>query len=174
MVVEVRANALLVLVPKFGMRATLRFRNKEGKLLFPPLAATAEATPSPVTAVTADPEAHSLAITTDAGAIQLGLFDRLRVQIQVSETRSHLPALRVSLVSINFRNSAKSNETPAITEKVSIRDVVLRSEATAANPIAALPPELMPYRQTPENDSLYLMFQRFRELRLTDTAVGEA
>lgn len=171
-IVDVRANALMVLVPKYGMRAILRFRARDGHILFPPLALSAGAAPSPVTGVNADPDNQSLTLTTSAGLQQLGLFNRLRVRIEVSESRAHLPTIRVSLLSIHHSGAA-SEAALKSEEKVNIRDAMIRSEAAAANPLTSLPPELQQYRQTPDSDSIYAMFQLFRSLRLTESAVAD-
>lgn len=173
MIVDVRINALMVLVPKYGMRAILRLRARDGHILFPPLALSASAAPSPVIGVSADPDNQSFTLTTSAGALQLGLFNRLRVRIEVSESRAHLPTIRVSLLSILHLGAAASEAALKSAEKVTIRDAVIRSEAAAANPLTSLPPELQQYRQTPDSDSIYAMFQLFRSLRLTESAVAD-
>jgi hypothetical protein len=176
-IVEVRANALLVLVPKYGMRATLRWRGRDGRIQFPPLAPSGGSSPSPVTDVSADPDAQQLTVTTAASTLQLGLFNRLRVRIEVFESRAHLPSMRVSLLGIQWVKKDGGAPQPMTTsgeEKVNIREAVMRSEAKAANPLNSLPPELLPYKQTPDSDSLYAMFQLFRGLRLTESAVADA
>lgn len=172
-VVEVRANALMVLVPKYGMRATLRFRARDGHFLFPPLAAKEGAAPAAVTGVSADPDGQTVTVTTAAGTLQLGLFNRLRVRIEVSESRAHLPAMRVSLLSIHRTGAPSTAPASAADERVNIKEALIRSEANAANPLTSLPPELNQYRQTPPSDSIYAMFQLFRGLRITESAVAD-
>lgn len=104
----IRNNAVLVFLPKFGIKGPVYLKDKLGDLLFP-----MNAIPNTIiNSYTVDQLNQKIILQTDKGPQELTLFDHITVKVIVQESRSHMASLKLELVKIGQDLSL----TPVITQ----------------------------------------------------------
>ncbi len=96
-IVNVKKNALLVMVPKYGLKGIIRVRSKEGRSVLPPgllpgVIGTCD--------VDLDQQHQQLKLSCGSVSTTLNLFDHLVVRLETSDSRAHVPALKFTLTRI--------------------------------------------------------------------------
>lgn len=167
-VVQLRANGVVVFLPRYGLKAPVYVKNKEGKVLHIPAGKeVAEWTHGAVTRG----ENHVTVISRIGKQLCFTLFQHITVKISLEPVFAHKPNVRLELVSnkslLHFVNAEssrpKSPPKDLFKAETSSNIVEDSKDADSKNSLQKLSKE---YGQSTVENSLYHIFESFQEMGL--------
>ncbi|EDO40307.1 predicted protein [Nematostella vectensis] len=173
-IVGLRANGLLVYIPRYCFKSAVYLKDKNG-LVVTPGAGKDCVTHGPGSIVRGE---FAVELHTSSGVFTFKLFNHVKVKISVATSRAHAQSLRVTLVSFQTRTGPPPGElnsgelSKANKRKEMIREImeINRPSPVERNQMASDFTELKAeYGQTNAHVSLYNLLEHFRELSLLDT-----
>ncbi|XP_072031507.1 LOW QUALITY PROTEIN: DIS3-like exonuclease 1 [Amphiura filiformis] len=175
---NLRANGLLVFIPRYGIKGALYLKDKEGLVCD---ASSPGKTPTWVPG-TLEWSEFSITVSTSTSKTTFKLFDHFTVRLSVQQARSHASSLRFDLVANQPHKKDESIGVQNTSLKTDIiQEVLGESEdktSTASiydnqDILGADFPELKKqYGQTNESVSLYHLLQHLQEMGLEESADG--
>lgn len=164
-VIQLRANGVVVFLPKYGLKAPVYVKNKEGKVLHIPAGKEiAEWTHGAVT----KGENHVTVISRMGKQLRFTLFQHITVKIALQPVFAHKPNVKLELVSnkslMQYENAelSRPKSPPKDVFKVDTSsNVVLNSKDSELSHLQELTKE---FGQSHVQNSLYHMFEFFQEM----------
>ncbi|XP_060708913.1 DIS3-like exonuclease 1 isoform X1 [Hemiscyllium ocellatum] len=171
---SIRANGVLVFVPRYGIKAPAFLKNKEGLVISAKSDGSCVWKPGCLKRL----RDKIISTTVDGGSVTFSLFDHITVRIFELSSQSHPDSIKLDIISnqpYNKTNTEPMHETSHSSKTDLIRDVIRSvEEAQLAQEHAkstSVRDEDKEYCQTKGN-SLYLLLEEIKELALLDVAVG--
>ncbi|XP_062570855.1 DIS3-like exonuclease 1 [Saccostrea cucullata] len=165
---QLRANGLMVFVPRYGIKGPVYLRNKEGQVIFVSGSGQSEWTSGSITK-----SDRSICVNSELGSQSFCLLDHITVRVTPQSSRSHASSLKLELMSTEgyaldqelsaTEKSAKSQKQAIIKEVMAVAEEK-RSQTTTEDQSARYQALKAEFGQTPDNKSLYLVFEKFSEL----------
>ncbi|XP_064607624.1 DIS3-like exonuclease 1 isoform X2 [Liolophura sinensis] len=163
---QLRANGFLVFIPRYGIKGPVYLRSKEGQVVY-----ISETEQPEWTSGTVQRSWTSVTVDSVLGSHTYNLFDHVTVKLSLQLSHAHPSSLRLDLVS-NERHQSWVDIALETTEKTDIVKEV--HTAAEEKPEKVVNFDLGSdfnrlqemYGQTAEKDSLYSLFQSFREMAL--------
>ncbi|KAM4893033.1 DIS3-like exonuclease 1 [Sylvia borin] len=167
---SIRANGVLLFVPRYGIKGAAYMKNKEGLVISCQGAGSCQWKPGSL-----HRSQHQITSTTTSGdSLTLSLFDHITVRIAVQSSRCHAETIRLEMV----RNAPHSSAHAEAARRgpQGARGELLRQGSRAAQDAQpaqdtargeALDEESRQFCQT-KGPSLYQLLEEIRELALLD------
>lgn len=171
---SIRANGVLVFVPKYGVKAAAFLKNKEGLVITAQPDGSCEWKPGSLRRL------RDKIISTTAGgeSITFSLFEHITVRISEFSSRSHPDTIKLDIINNQPRSKTGTEPTHGTshTSKTDLVRDVIRSaeEAQLAQKHAKrtlIRDEDREYCQT-QGNSLYSLLEEIKEMALQDVSVG--
>lgn len=173
---NLRANGVLVFVPRYGLKGPVYLKDKTGQVVTP------HVTEDSVIFGPGSLSRHEyhMTVRNGAGSFDFRLFDHIQVRISFVKSRAHAQSLRLELLSLETRQTPPLSEMASqddvsnamkrselVKEVKSSRDEQQKSVGTQGlgDDFARLKSE---FGQTHESVSLYSLLEFFREMSLRD------
>ncbi|XP_022315246.2 DIS3-like exonuclease 1 [Crassostrea virginica] len=167
---QLRANGLLVFVPRYGIRGPVYLRNKDGQVLY------VENTSGQVdwTSGSITKSERSITVNGLVGSQTFTLLDHITVKITPNSSRAHASSLKLELVStegyaldqkMSTTEKMSKNQKQAIIQEVQAvaeeKRILSSSSEDPGHKFLSLRAE---FGQTPDRASLYSLFESFKEM----------
>ncbi|KAK6476934.1 DIS3-like exonuclease 1 [Huso huso] len=170
---SIRANGLLVFVPRYGIKGAVYLKNKEGLVVCVNPDGSCEWKPG-----TLKRFQDRISSTTADGSETFPLFQHITVRISVQASRSHSESIRMEIISNKPHKASDPQlhcDTPHPARADLVREVIRSAEeaqqAEEQASRAALAGENQEYCQT-QGKSLYSLLEEIRELALLDVSAA--
>ncbi|XP_048418764.1 DIS3-like exonuclease 1 isoform X3 [Stegostoma tigrinum] len=170
---SIRANGVLVFVPRYSIKAPAFLKNKEGLVISPHSDRSCVWKPGFLKRL----RDKIISTTVDGGSVTFSLFDHITVRISELSSRSHPDSIKLDIISNQpyNRTNVEPMHEPSHSSKTDLIRDVIRSveEAQLAQEHAkstSVRDEDKEYCQTKGN-SLYLLLEEIKELALLDVTV---
>ncbi|XP_078097275.1 DIS3-like exonuclease 1 isoform X1 [Mustelus asterias] len=171
---SIRANGVLVFVPRYGIKAPAFLKNKEGLVISAQLDGSCVWKPGSLKRL----RDKIISSTVNGESVTFSLFDHITVRISEHSSRSHPDSIKLDIISNQPCNTASTEPTheASHTSKTDLVQDVIRSaeEAQLAQEHAkntSIRIEDKEYCQT-QGNSLYSLLEEIKELALLDVTVG--
>ncbi|XP_067827366.1 DIS3-like exonuclease 1 isoform X1 [Heptranchias perlo] len=170
---SIRANGVLVFVPRYGIKGAAFLKNKEGLVISAKPDGTCDWKPGSLRRLR-----DKIISTTTDGSVTFSLFEHITVRISVLSSRSHPDSIKLDIISNQPRNTPgtePTHETSHTSKTDLVRDVIRSAEEAqlaqehAKNTL--IRDEDREYCQT-QGNSLYSLLEEIKELALLDVKVG--
>lgn len=165
---QIRANGLMVFVPRYGIRAPVYLRNKDGQVLYVQNSGQSEWTSGSITKSEGSISVHSM-----VGSMTFTLLDHITVKITPNSSRAHASSLKLELIStegyaldqdIPTTEKMSKNQKQAIIQEVRAVAEEKRTQSSSEDQGHQFHSLKAEFGQTPESESLYLLFESFKEM----------
>ncbi|XP_048471958.1 DIS3-like exonuclease 1 isoform X2 [Rhincodon typus] len=171
---SIRANGVLVFVPRYSIKAPAFLKNKEGLVISAHPDGSCVWKPGFLKRL----RDKIISTTVDGGSVTFSLFDHITVRISELSSRSHPDSIKLDIINNQpySRTNTEPMHEPSHSSKTDLIRDVIRSveEAQLAQEHAkstSVRDEDKEYCQTKGN-SLYLLLEEIKELALLDVTVG--
>jgi hypothetical protein len=101
-VIGFKRNALLVMLPKYGLKGPVPVRTKDGRILIP---RTALPNPGEISLVEMDQQQQQLKISGASLSLVVNLFDHLVVSLETLESKARIAAIKLNLLQLRSSTS---------------------------------------------------------------------
>nr|KAG5699567.1 hypothetical protein BaRGS_033763 [Batillaria attramentaria] len=162
---QLRANGLMVYVPRYGVKGVAYLQDRSGQVLF-----VSGATDPQWMDGTLSRTDNALTVTCAKGTQSYHLLEHITVHLSVNTSRAHCQSLKIAIVARQPQRSSDSS-SPEVTTRADMVKSVKRGvddPASEEEPslLDSLTPEMAQYRQTDPAHSLYTVFQSLYEMGL--------
>ncbi|XP_048763599.2 DIS3-like exonuclease 1 [Ostrea edulis] len=171
---QLRANGLMVFVPRYGIRGPVYLRNKDGQVIFVMNTGHSEWTNGNITK-----SEGSISINSVLGTQTFHLLDHITVKITLHSSRAHASSLRLELISnegyeldqkLSAADKSSKSQKQAIIQEVTAIAEEKRNQSSTEETSSRFQSLKEEFGQTPESVSLYTLFQSFKEQAVTPVA----
>ncbi|XP_062922310.1 DIS3-like exonuclease 1 isoform X2 [Mobula hypostoma] len=170
---SIRANGVLIFVPKYGIKAPAYLKKKEGHVIAAQPDGSCEWKPGSLRRL----RDKIISTTADGRSITFSLFEHITVRISEFSSRSHPDSIKLDIISnqpCKLSSAEPVPETSDTTKTDLVRDVIrCAEEAQLAQEHARsilIRDEEREYCQT-QGNSLYSLLEEIKEMALLDLSV---
>ncbi|KAK3604725.1 hypothetical protein CHS0354_018965 [Potamilus streckersoni] len=165
---QIRANGLFVYVPRYGIKGPVYLRSKEGQVLYLQTNGSPEWTGGEISRTD-----QYITVTCLYGQKTYRLLDHITVKLTLLESWAHSSGLKLQLMS-NSPHKSSQQEVKNLAKQQKAEIIKEVSSAAEDKRCMQMSHDLGPnfselkkqYGQTPEEQSLYSLFESFRETAL--------
>ncbi|XP_059809058.1 DIS3-like exonuclease 1 [Hypanus sabinus] len=170
---SIRANGVLIFVPKYGIKAPAYLKKKEGHVITTEPDGSCEWKPGSLRRL----RDRIISTTADGRSITFSLFEHITVRISEFSSRSHPDSIKLDIISnrpCKLSSTEPMPETSHTTKTDLVRDVIRSAEEAQLVQEHArrtvIRDEDKKYCQT-QGNSLYSLLEEIKEMALLDLSV---
>ncbi|XP_072888830.1 DIS3-like exonuclease 1 isoform X2 [Hemitrygon akajei] len=170
---SIRANGVLIFVPKYGIKAPAYLKKKEGHVIATQPDGSCEWKPGSLRRL----RDRIISTTADGRSITFSLFEHITVRISEFSSRSHPDSIKLDIISnrpCKLSSTEPMPETSHTTKTDLVRDVIRSAEEAQLVQEHArrtvIRDEDKEYCQT-QGNSLYSLLEEIKEMALLDLSV---